>query len=421
MAGLTAVDEGTMNYRDGQGRSDSDAHETTRFARLREILSAAIPNAPTLARQLEGVEIASLRSRADLARVPVVRKSELKSLQESAPPFGGLAAIKAGRMKRLLVSPGPIFEPEGFGEDWWGAARTLQAAGFRAGDIVLNCFSYHLTPGGHIMESGAHALGCAVIPAGTGNTEQQIEAIGFLKPNAYCGTPDFLKILIDKAHESGSDISSIRHALVSGAALPPSLRAELQSHGIKVRQAYATADLGAIAYEAEGGDGALLEGMVVDEGIILEIVTPGTGDPVAPGKVGEIVVTRLNPDYPLLRFATGDLSAFVAGSDDARIKGWLGRADQSAKVKGMFVHPSQIAEIGRRHPELGVLRLVIRRADEQDAMILRAEAASQTSALSQSVAATLQAATKLRGAVELVAPGSLPDDGRVIADERPVG
>ena len=221
--------------------------------------------------------------------------------------------------------------------------------------------------------------------------------------------------------KSGSDISSIRHALVSGAALPPSLRAELQSHGIKVRQAYATADLGAIAYEAEGGDGALLEGMVVNDGIILEIVTPGTGDPVAAGKVGEIVVTRLNPDYPLLRFATGDLSAFVADSGNSRIKGWLGRADQSAKVKGMFVHPSQIAEVGKRHPELGVLRLVIRRSDEQDVMILCAEAAGQSPELIQAVAATLQAATKLRGAVELVAPGSLPNDGRVIADERPVG
>jgi phenylacetate-CoA ligase len=383
-----------MGHRDAQGRSDSDENETARFSRLREILSAAIPNAPTLARQLAGVEIASLHSLADLARVPVVRKSELKSLQESAPPFGGLTAIKTGLLKRLLVSPGPIFEPEGHGEDWWGAARSLQAAGFRAGDIVLNCFSYHLTPGGHIMENGAHALGCAVIPAGTGNTDQQIEAIRFLKPNAYCGTPDFLKILIDKARESGSDISSIRHALVSGAALPPSLRAELQSHGIKVRQAYATADLGAIAYEAEGGDGALLEGMVV---------------------------TRLNPDYPLLRFATGDLSAFVADSGNSRIKGWLGRADQSAKVKGMFVHPSQIAEVGKRHPELGVLRLVIRRSDEQDVMILCAEAAGQSPELIQAVAATLQAATKLRGAVELVAPGSLPNDGLVIADERPVG
>jgi len=395
------------------------------FARLRELLAKAAPNAPALARQLAGIDIATLKSSADLAQVPVLRKSELKAMQEAAPPFGGLAATSPAFLKRLMVSPGPIFEPEGHGADWWGAARAFRAAGFRAGNLVLNCFSYHLTPGGHIMESGAHALGCAVIPAGPGNTEQQLEAIGHLRPTAYCGTPDFLKILVDRAKETGGDISSIRHALVSGAALPPSLRAELQSHRIKVRQAYATADLGIIAYEAEGEDGALLEGMLVNDGIILEIVIPGSGDPVAPGKVGEIVVTRLNADYPLLRFATGDLSAFILGRERdperPRIKGWLGRADQAAKVKGMFVHPSQILAVGKRHPELGVLRLVIRRAGEQDAMILRAETATQTADLSQAVAASLQAATKLRGAVELVAPGSLPDDGRVIADERPVG
>ncbi|WP_158816935.1 phenylacetate--CoA ligase family protein [Methylocapsa sp. S129] len=410
-----------MNHRDAPERNKSDAAHADAFARLRALLSGAAQRAPALARQLEGVEIASLKSLVDLARVPVRRKSELMELQEAIPPFGGLAATEPAHLKRLLVSPGPIFEPEGHGADWWGVAPALRAAGFRAGDIVLNCFSYHLTPGGHIMESGAHALGCAVIPAGTGNTEQQIEAIRHLRPSAYCGTPDFLKILIDKAHETGSDISSIRHAMVSGAALPASLRAELQSHGIKVRQAYATADLGMIAYEAEGEDGLLQEGLVVNEGIILEIVTPGTGDPVAPGKVGEIVVTRLNADYPLLRFATGDLSAFVPDSANGRIKGWLGRADQTAKVKGMFVHPSQIAEVGKRHPELGILRLVIRRTGEQDVMILRAETASQRAELSEAVAVTLQAATKLRGAVELVAPGSLPNDGRVIADERPVG
>jgi phenylacetate-CoA ligase len=399
--------------------------EAALFARLRELLAKAAPNAPALARQLAGIDIATMKSSADLAQVPVLRKSELKAMQEAAPPFGGLAATSPAFLKRLMVSPGPIFEPEGHGADWWGAARAFRAAGFRAGNLVLNCFSYHLTPGGHIMESGAHALGCAVIPAGPGNTEQQLEAIGHLRPTAYCGTPDFLKILVDRAKETGGDISSIRHALVSGAALPPSLRAELQSHRIKVRQAYATADLGIIAYEAEGEDGALLEGMLVNDGIILEIVIPGSGDPVAPGKVGEIVVTRLNADYPLLRFATGDLSAFILGRERdperPRIKGWLGRADQAAKVKGMFVHPSQILAVGKRHPELGVLRLVIRRAGEQDAMILRAETATQTADLSQAVAASLQAATKLRGAVELVAPGSLPDDGRVIADERPVG
>jgi phenylacetate-CoA ligase len=388
---------------------------------LRDILSAARENAPALARQLEGVDVASLKSAADLARLPVLRKSDLGAMQQADLPFGGFAATSPGLLKRLLVSPGPIFEPEGFGADWWGAARALHAVGIRAGDIVLNCFSYHLTPGGHIMESGAHALGCAVIPAGTGNTEQQIEAIRHLKPSAYCGTPDFLKILIDRAHEIGSDISSIRHALVSGAALPSSLRAELQSHGIKVRQAYASADLGMIAYEAEDGSGALLAGMAVNDGVIVEIVTPGTGDPVAAGKVGEIVVTRLNADYPLLRFATGDLSAFIPSDVGMRIKGWLGRADQSAKIKGLFVHPAQIAEIGKRHPELMGLRLVIRRAGEQDVMVLWAETASRTSELGEAVAATLQAATKLRGAVELVPPGTLPDDGRVIADERPVG
>ena len=400
---------------------DSGAAEAALFAKLRALLPAAAQHAPALARQLAGIDIASLKSRTDLARVPPLRKSELRAIQEAAPPFGGLTATEPGLLKRLLVSPGPIFEPDGHGADWWGAARALYAAGLRVGDIVLNCFSYHLTPGGHVMESGAHALGCAVIPAGTGATEQQIEAIRHLRPNAYCGTPDFLKILIDKAHAAGSDISSIKLALVSGAALPASLRAALQSHGLRVRQCYATADLGVIAYEADDEAGALLEGMVVNDGVILEIVTPGGGNPVAPGKVGEIVVTRLNADYPLLRFATGDLSAFVLNGANARIKGWLGRADQTAKVKGMFVHPWQVLAVAKRHPELGILRLVIRRAGEQDEMILRAEAVSQTAGFIDAVAATLQSVTKLRGAVELVAPGSLPDDGRVIADERPVG
>jgi phenylacetate-CoA ligase len=271
------------------------------------------------------------------------------------------------------------------------------------------------------MESGAHALGCAVIPGGVGNTEQQIEAIHYLKPSGYCGTPDFLKILLDKAAETGRDASSIKRALVSGAALPASLRAELETRGVKTRQAYATADLGMIAYESDRADGVLEEGMAVNDGLILEIVTPGTGDPVAVGKVGEVVVTRLNPDYPLLRFATGDLSALITDTPSPRIRGWLGRADQTTKVKGMFVHPWQIAEIGRRHPELGALRLVVRRAVEQDEMILRAECAGAPAQLASAVAATLQAVTKMRGAIELVAPGALPNDGKIIADERPVG
>jgi phenylacetate-CoA ligase len=398
----------------------SEARDAALFASLRAILSSSFARAPALAKQLEGFDIASFHSRADLARVPALRKSDLTAMQAEAPPFGGLATRPSGDLKRLLVSPGPIFEPEGVGADWWGAAAALAAVGFRRGDIVLNCFSYHLTPGGHIMESGAHALGCAVIPGGTGNTEQQVEAIHHLKPNAYCGTPDFLKTLLDKAAETGRDASSIKKALVSGAALPASLRAELETRGVKTRQAYATADLGMIAYETDRQDGALAEGLAVNEGVILEIVRPGTGDPVETGKVGEIVVTRLNPDYPLLRLATGDLSALLPDATAPRIKGWLGRADQSTKVRGMFVHPSQIADVGRRHPELGSLRLVVRRIGEQDEMILHAEAAAPSAGLVEAVAASLQAATKMRGAVKLVAPGALPNDGKIIADERPV-
>jgi phenylacetate-CoA ligase len=400
---------------------DAEAREARLFASLRAILSSARAGAPALAEQLEGVDVATLHARGDLGRVPVLRKADLTAMQAKAPPFGGLAARPLGDLKRLLVSPGPIFEPEGQGADWWGAAAALAAAGLKRGDIVLNCFSYHLTPGGHIMESGAHALGCPVIPGGVGNTEQQVEAIHFLKPGAYCGTPDFLKILLDKAAEMGRDASSIKRALVSGAALPASLRDELESRGVKTRQSYATADLGVIAYETDRGDGSPDVGMRVNDGVILEIVTPGTGDPVAPGKVGEIVVTRLNPDYPLLRLATGDLSALIADAPTPRIRGWLGRADQTTKVKGMFVHPSQVAEVGRRHREVGALRLVVRRSGEQDEMILRAESAEVSAELANAVAATLLAATKLRGTVELVQPGTLPNDGKIIADERLIG
>jgi phenylacetate-CoA ligase len=398
-----------------------ETRDAALFASLRAILTSSIARAPGLAEQLKGVDIAAIGSAAALARLPVLRKAELPAMQAKAPPFGGLTTSAPGDLKRLLVSPGPIFEPEGWSADWWGAAAALAAAGFRRGDIVLNCFSYHLTPGGHIMESGAHALGCAVIPGGTGNTEQQIEAIHHLKPNAYCGTPDFLKILLDKAAETGREASSIKRALVSAAALPASLRAELEGRGVKTRQAYATADLGVIAYETDRNDGALAEGMAVNDGLILEIVTPGTGDPVTPGKVGEVVVTRLNQDYPVLRLATGDLSALIAGAPSPRIRGWLGRADQTTKVKGMFVHPSQIADVGRRHPELGPLRLIVRRAGEQDEMVLRAEASAPAPGLAEAVVATLQAVTKLRGAVEFVAQGALPNDGKIIADERPVG
>jgi phenylacetate-CoA ligase len=319
-----------------------------------------------------------------------------------------------------LMSPGPVFEPEG-AQDSWGAARALFAAGFRPGDVVHNCFAYHLTPGGFMMESGAHALGCAVIPAGTGNTEQQVEAIEHFKPTGYLGTPDFLKILLDAAAKAGREASSIRRALVSGAALPLSLRQELAARGVEVRQCYATADVGVIAYESEA-----CEGMIVNETLLVEIVRPGTGDPVATGDVGEVVVTAFNPDYPMIRLATGDLSAVMPGRSacgrtNMRLAGWMGRADQATKVKGMFVRPAQLAQIAERHPELGRLRLVVARAGEQDVMTLMAECAVPAAPLQEAVIATLRAVTKLGGEVKLVASGSLPNDGKVIADERPAG
>ncbi|MFV0280607.1 MAG: phenylacetate--CoA ligase family protein [Rhodoblastus sp.] len=395
------------------------AREMAFFRDLRAVLKISRARAPVLRQQLKSVDVDALKNRTELAKAPVVRKSDLKDMQAENPPFGGLAAVRATQLKHILVSPGPIFEPEGFGKDWWGAARALYAAGLRKGDLMLNAFSYHLTPGGHIMESGAHALSCTVIPAGVGNTEQQIEAIRYLKPTAYCGTPDFLKTLLDRSRAAGVDASSIKRALVSGAALPASLREELEKAGVSVRQCYATADLGVIAYESEA-----CEGMIVNEGCLVEIVKPGTGDPVPEGEVGEVVVTRLNADYPLLRFATGDLSAALPGKSpcgrtNMRIRGWLGRADQTTKIKGMFVHPSQVAEIARRHPELGRLRLTVRREQEQDVMVLHAEGGGQCRP--DSVVETLQAITKLRGKVEIVQAGSLPNDGKVISDERPVG
>jgi phenylacetate-CoA ligase len=397
-----------------------EVREREQFSALPDLLARAM-NAEGWREQLVGIETKSVTSRAALAKLPVLRKSDLKERQSTRPPFGGFAVTAPGQLKRLLVSPGPIFEPEGHGRDFWHSARALFAAGFRSGDVVHNSFAYHLTPGGFILEAGAHALGCAVIPGGVGNTEQQVEAIAHLKPNGYTGTPDFLKILLDAAEKSGKDISSIKRALVSGAALPSSLRTELHSRGVAVLQCYATAELGLIAYETPA-----LEGMVVDESVIVEIVRPGTGDPVGEGEVGEVVVTSFNPDYPMIRLATGDLSAVLAGRSpcgrtNTRIKGWLGRADQTTKVKGMFVHPSQIAEIGKRHPELGRLRLRVTRQGEQDVMILAAECGSQRAGLAEEVAASLQAVTKLKGAVEIVAPGSLPNDGKIIADERPVG
>ena len=392
------------------------ADKTERFAALRERLRALVSLSPALARRLQGVEIDSLRGPADLAPIPLLRKSDLPAMQRAAPPFAGTAAAAPGRFKRLFVSPGPIFEAQDHGDDPWGSAPALRAAGFQAGEIVLNCFSYHLTPGGFIMESGAHALGCATIPAGPGNTEQTLQAIAQLRPDGYCGPPDFLKILLDKAQASGVDASSLRKALVSGAALPASLRAELEGRGVKTRQAFATAELGVIAYETDGPDGVPAPSLQIADDTWLEIVRAGGGDPVGLGAVGEIVVTALRGNFPLLRFATGDLSALL---DATHIRGWMGRADQTTKVKGMFVHPSEVVEIGKRHPEIGALRLVVGREGEQDAMTLLAEVEGARDGLVEAVAQTLQAVTKLRGAVQFVPPGSLPNDGKTIADERP--
>jgi phenylacetate-CoA ligase len=399
---------------------DPAAREKEIFARLPEVLARAM-SAPGWAELLKGIDPKAVTSRATLAKLPVLRKSDLPALQKANPPFGGLAVTPPGKLKRLLMSPGPIFEPEGHDKDAWGAARALYAAGFRPGDIVLNTFSYHLTPGGHIMDSGAQALGCAVIPAGVGNTEQQVEAIARLKPSGYAGTPDFLKILLDAAAKAGKDASSLKRGLVSGAALPSSLRNELSGRGVDVLQAYATAELGIIAYESSAR-----EGMVVSENMILEIVRPGTGDPVAEGEVGEIVGTSFNPDYPMIRLATGDLSAVLAGQSacgrtNTRIKGWMGRANQTTKVKGMFVHPSHVAQVASRHPELGRVRLAVTRESEQDVMTLYAEYAGGAEGLTDAIAASLQSITKLKGRVSLVKPGSLPNDGKVIADERPIG
>lgn len=403
------------DFYDALESAEPASREAALFAELQGALNRAIQEQPVWAKRLEGAALSNVTNRAELSKLPVLRKSALPSLQQETPPFGGFNASAPGDLARLFISPGPIFDPEGHGSDWWGSARALYATGVRKGDVVLNTFSYHLTPAGAMFESGAHALGCAVIPAGPGNTADQLMAIAQYLPSTYVGTPDFLKILLDKAAETGGNISSLKRALVSGAALPASLRDELQGHGVLVKQCYGTADLGIIAYEGDA------PGMVVNEGILLEIVRPGTGECLPDGEVGEIVVTRTNRDYPLFRFATGDLSCIIDepstdGRTNVRIKGWLGRADQTTKVKGMFVRPEQIAAIGKSISASGRLRLVVTRADEQDAMTLMVE---QTNADNTDyIAKTLFEATKLRGNVEIVMPGTLPNDGKVISDER---
>ena len=401
-----------------------DAREAAWMQALPAQIAHAQAHAPAFARSLEGVHSAQIHSRAALAQLPVIRKQELLDMQKASRAaggdvFGGFSALGFGaHMPRVFASPGTIYEPEGTQRDYWRMARAMFAAGFRPGELIHNCFSYHFTPAGSMMETGAHALGCTVFAGGTGQTEQQVSAMSELQPAGYIGTPSFLKIIVEKALEMGVALPSVRKALVSGEAFPPSLRDWLAERGIQGYQCYATADVGLIAYET-----AAREGLVLDEGVIVEIVRPGTGDPVAAGEVGEVVVTSLNPAYPLIRFGTGDLSAVLPGAcptgrTNTRIRGWLGRADQTTKIRGMFVHPKQVADIVRRFPEVLRARLVVSGAMAQDEMTLKVESASASEGLSDRISEAIRDVTKLRGTVELAAPGSLPNDGKVIEDAR---
>jgi len=402
---------------------DPEAREKETFDALQALLSRSLERLPALASWLGHPDPAALTDRTALASLPVLRKPDLMQMQEANPPFGGLADPDALAGNRVFMSPGPVWEPQGLGIDPWASARALFAAGFRSGDVVHNSLAYHMTPGGFILDEGARALGCLVFPAGVGNTEAQVDAAAKLKPSGFTGTPDYLKTILEKADELGRDLSSIKRALVSGGALFPSLRQYYTDRGVSVLQSYATADLGVIAYESADPQGAPHPGMIVNEDMIVEIVRPGTSDPVPDGEVGELVVTTLNPGYPLVRFGTGDLSAILPGLSPCgrtglRIKGWMGRADQRTKIKGMFVDPKQVAEILKAHPEIARARLVVSRTSDADVMTLKVEPAAGAALAVDDVEATLATIAKLRGTVELTPPGSLPNDGKVIADER---
>jgi len=398
---------------------DPEQRERALFNTLPGQIQHAKASAPYFARLLRDVDSGTIRDRKTLAGLPVTRKSDLIALQRQAPPFAGMTAVATGVLGRVFSSPGPIYDPQGARGDFWRFGRALFAAGFRSGDLVHNTFSYHFTPAGFMIDLAAQAVGCAVFPAGTGQTEMQVAAIADLKPHGYAGTPSFLKIILEKADDLKADVSSLNKALVSGEALLPAVRDMLKIRGIDVRQSYGTADLGLIAYETEP-----MAGLVVDEGVIVEILRPGSGDPVAPGEVGEVVVTTLCMEYPLIRFATGDLSAVAAGVSacgrtNMRIKGWMGRADQTTKVKGMFVHPSQVDQIVKRHPEILKARLTVEHdAERNDRMRLRCEVRSRSDALSSAIGESLRDVSKLRGEVEFADVGSLPDDGKVIEDLR---
>jgi len=412
-----------------------DALETRAPAEREAALLAALPaqiahaqqNAPAFAEFLRGINAASITTREALATLPVVRKTELLEKQKAARAaggsvFGGFSAVAYGhQMPRVFSSPGPIYEPEGARADYWRMARAIAAAGFKTGELIHNCFSYHFTPAGSMMETGAHALGCTVFPGGIGQTEQQVQAMAELQPAGYIGTPSFLKIIIEKAAEMGVPLPSVKKALVSGEAFPPSLRDWLSAKGVDAYQCYATADVGLIAYETSAR-----QGLVVDEGVLIEIVRPGTGDPVPAGEVGELVITTLNLDYPLIRFGTGDLSAILGGPcptgrTNQRIKGWMGRADQTTKVRGMFVHPGQVAEVVKRFPEIIRARLVVEGEMANDRMTLHVEAtasAGAEEAFKARIAEVIRDVTKLRSDVQWAAPGTLANDGKVIEDAR---
>ncbi|MBL0728264.1 phenylacetate--CoA ligase family protein [Piscinibacter sp. HJYY11] len=408
---------------------DPALRETQLMAALPHQVAAAL-RTPALAERLAGVDAATVNSREALVALPVTRKHELLARQQAErahDPFGGFSAIGWRSLRggsgalRVFQSPGPIYEPEGRARDYWRMARALWAAGFRAGDLLHNSFSYHLTPAGSMLESGAHAIGCTVFPGGVGNTELQLQAMTELKPDGYAGTPSFLRIALEKAAETGVSLPALKKAMVSGEAFPAALRDWMRERGLEAYQSYATADVGLIAYET-----AAREGLVLDEGVIVEIVRPGTGDPAPAGEVGEVVVTVLNADYPLVRFGTGDLSAFLpgpcpTGRTNARIKGWMGRADQTAKVRGMFVHPGQVAEVLKRFPEASRARLVVSGEMANDQMLLKVETPSREESLRQRLAEAIRDVTKLRGEVELCTPGSLPNDGKVIDDTRKLG
>ncbi len=407
---------------------DPAAREADLMTRLPAQVAHAQAHAPAFTALLQGIDARGIRSRAALANLPVTRKHELLARQKAERArdvFGGYSTLAWGpavatprRALRVFSSPGPIYEPEGPAADYWRMGRALFAAGFRPGHLAHNCFSYHFTPAGSMMETGAHALGCTVFPGGTGMTEQQVQAIAELRPDGYIGTPSFLKLIVDKAAEMDTALPSLTKASVGGEAFPPSLRDWFAAHGIDAYQSYGTADLGLVAYETSAR-----QGLVLDEDVILEIVRPGTGDPVPEGEVGEVVVTTLNPGYPLIRFGTGDLSAVSpgpcpTGRTNVRIRGWLGRADQTTKVRGMFVHPGQVAEIVRRHAEVARARLVVSGEMANDRMTLRVEVAAPSQGLVERLADSIREVTKLRGEVEVCAPASLPNDGKVIEDSR---